>query len=546
MPRSTMSSADGSEHYWPNIKNAILQNPAGQPSSQRMKPKCPICFHTFDITTFRRPSGNAPTCVVLFCGHVMCRECLKETEESGLGGEDKKCPCCRTALACRCGKASKTFTVPDANTGPNAVFNAPLTKPEVPNGNVQPKCHQCTASGEWLGRIDNGDWPREAETMEPGAVRFIYGTIDALESEGRPVTPGSVSSAFGSVTNDEYQMLSSHRDDFISQRRPELERENPWFGGHREAGGLDRYSSSSRHHERRREVNVDYQAPLDSPLSPAALARRSEFEERRRIHDRLPEERSLHEQLSGLSLGGEPRFDAFGRPQRNERRDRTQQLYDEPGFVEPRRRDAMGGMPDSGDFRDRGMGREPWQRDAGMANHGDFGGRETGRQTGRDAFSSAQYGRDTGNPYADQRRRETDNPYSGQRGRDFGNDTPQARNTGNPYGGTPSGGDAGRHVCRHHVPNTQRDANTGRYPDTPRPRILHPERVPGPPGSDHAELLATFETSPEAQRIFQEDMEQKARGRITQEELSDPAFIEWRKREAVVDLEWSMAYPSGR
>ncbi|KAI8721347.1 RING-type domain-containing protein [Fusarium sp. LHS14.1] len=536
-----MSSTNGSEHYWPNIKNAILQNPAGQPSSQRMKPQCPICFQNFDITTFRRPSGNAPTCVVLFCGHVMCKECLRQTEESGAGGRDKKCPVCRTALACGCGQASKTFSVPDANTSPDAVFDAPLTKPESPNRNIQPKCHRCTASGEFLSRVDNGDLPREAETLEPGAARFIYGAMDALESEGRSVSPESVSSAFESVTNDEYQMLNRHRNDFISQRSRQLERENPWYGGHREAGGPDRHGSSSRHHERRHEVHVDYQAPLGSPLSPTAHARREEFEGRRRIHNRLPDEGSLQNQLSRLSLGGEPRFDAFGRPLRSEGRDRTQHRYDEP-----RRRDAMGDMPDSGDFRDRGMGREPWQRDAGMTNHGDFGGRETGRQTGRDAFSGAQYGqdtgspyagqhgRDTGNPYSHQRGRETDNPYSGQRGRDFGNDTPQARNTGNPYGGTPSGGDAGRQVCSH-----GHHFNTGRYLDSPRPRVLHPERVPGPPGSDYAELLATFETSPEAQGIFQRDMEMSGR----REEDCDPAYIEWRKREAVIDLEWRMAHP---
>ncbi|KAL2693567.1 hypothetical protein Neosp_000127 [[Neocosmospora] mangrovei] len=534
MPGSTMSSTNGSEHYWPNIKNAILQNPAGQPSSQRMKPQCPICFQNFDITTFRRPSGNAPTCVVLFCGHVMCKECLRQTEQSRVGGRDKKCPVCRTALACGCGQASKTFSVPDANTSPDAVFDAPLTKPESPNRNIQPKCHRCTASGEFLGRVNNGDLPREAETLEPGAAQFIYGAIDALESQGRSVSPESVSSAFESVTNDEYQMLNRYRNDFISQRSQELQRENPWYGGHGEAGGPDRRSSSSRHHERRRD-HVDYQAPLGSPLSPTAHARHGEFVERRRIHERLPEEGSLQDQLSRLSLGGEPRFDAFGRPLRSEGRDRTQQRYDEP-----RRRDAMGGMPDSGDFRDRGMGREPWQRDAGMANHGDFGGRETGRetgrQTGRDAFSGAQYGWNTGNPYSDQRRREIDTPYSGQRGRDFGNDTPQARNTGNPYGGTPSGG----HGCSRHR-HTQRDAITGRYPESPRPRVLHPERVPGPPGSDHAELLATFETSPEAQRIFQEDMEIITHGSIANPEHSNPAFIEWRKREAVIDVEWRMA-----
>lgn len=467
-----------------------------------MKPQCPVCLETFDIATFRKPSGNPPTCVVLFCGHVMCRRCLRQAEESGVGGEDKKCPCCRTALACRCGEASKTFTVPNANTSPDAVFDAPLTKPENPNGDVQPKCHRCAASREWLNRIDDGDWPREAETIEPGAVRFIYGTVDALESEGRAVTPGSVSSAFGSVTDDEYQMLINHRNDFISQRRPELESANPWFGGHREAGGLDRYSSSSRHDERRREVNVDYRAPLDPPLDTEARRRRGEFEERRRMHDRLPEERSLRDQLSGLNLGSESRFDAFGRPRRSNgrERERAQQRFDEPGFDEPRRRDA-------------GMG--------GMANYGDFGG---GRETGRDTFSGAQYGRDTGNP------------YSGQRGRDTGNGTPHTRNTGSLYGGAPYGGDIDRD---RRFPNTQREANPDPFSRTERGRgTTRPQSQYGRETGEDGDINAKFENNPEAQELFRESMERmRAYGNLTEEELSDPSYIAWRKREAVNETE---------
>ncbi|KAL6355910.1 hypothetical protein LRP88_09493 [Fusarium phalaenopsidis] len=517
MPRSTMSSANGSEHFWPNIKNAILQNPAGQPPSQRMKPQCPVCFETFDITTFRRPSGNAPTCVVLFCGHAMCRRCLRQAEESGVGGEDMKCPCCRTALACRCGEASKTFMVPDANTSPDAVFDAPLTKPENPNGDIQPKCHRCAASREWLNRIDDGDWPREAETIEPGAVRFIYGTVDTLESEGRPVTPGSVSSAFGSVTNDEFQTLIGHRNEFISQRRSELESANPWFGGHREAGGLNRYSSSSRHHERHREVNVDYQATLDPPLDTAARARRGEFEERRRMHDRLPEERSLQDQLSGLNLGGESRFNAFGRPRRSNGRERAQQRFDEPSFDEP----GFGERP----RRDAGMG--------GMANYGDFGG---GRETGRDTFSGAQYERDTHNPYSGQRGRETGNPYSGQRGRDTGNGAPQARNTGSLYGGAPYGRDTSRD---RRFPNTQREANPDPFSRTGRGReTTHPQSQYRRETGEDGDINAKFENNPEAQKLFRESMERmRAYGDRTEEELSDPSYIAWRKREAIIEAE---------
>ncbi|UPK89958.1 hypothetical protein LCI18_000893 [Fusarium solani-melongenae] len=560
MPRSTTSSANGSGNYWPNIKKAILQNPAGQLPSQHMKPHCPVCFETFDITTFRKPSTNAPTCEVLFCGHVMCSRCLIQLEESSVGGKDKKCPCCRTALACECGEVSKTFTVPDSNTSPDAVFKAPLTKLENPNGNFQPECHRCTASGEWLDLIDNGDLPREAETIEPGAAQFIYRAIDSLESEGRRVTPESVSSAFRSVTNDEYQMLASRRNDFVNQRRSELESTNPWFGGHREAGGPDRYSSSSRHHERRREVTVDYQAPLDPPLDTEARRRRSEFEERRRIHDRLPEERSLQDQLSGLNLGNESRFNAFGRPRRSNTGERAQQRSNEPRFGEPRRRDT-------------GMG--------GMASYGDFGG---GRETGRDTFSETQYGRDTGNPYSGQSGQETNNPYSGQRGRDTGNGTPHTRNTGNPYGGTPYGGDIGNPYSGQReretdnpysgqrrrdtgngapqarntgspyggapyggdtgrdrrFPNIQREANpdpfsrTERGRETTRPRSQHGRET----GQD-ADLDAKFENNPEAQQRFQKSMQRmRAYGDLTEEELSNPAYIAGRKRAAIQETEY--------
>ncbi|RSL57484.1 hypothetical protein CEP54_008232 [Fusarium duplospermum] len=510
-----MLSTNGSaEHYWPNIKKAILQNPAGQPDDQRMKPQCPVCFERFNITTFSRPSGNSPTCVVLFCGHVMCRGCLGQTERHNSEDAEKKCPCCRTPLACtQCGQASKTFAVPDANTTPDSVFEAPLTKPENPNTNVQPKCHRCAAGGEWLNRIDNGDYPRGAETIEPGAVRFFYGTVDALESEGRPVTPGSVSSAFGSVTNDEYQMLTSHRNDFMSQRRLELETANPWFGSD---FGRDRYGSSShRHehrHERRRETNIfdyrdpldspldsqaqfrlreyiDYQAPLDPPLDTEARFRRSDFEERRRIHDRLPDERSLRDQLNSLNLGSGQRLDPFGRPQRGDERGHAQHRFDESRFDERPRRDT------------------------GRANYDDFGGR---RDTGHDAFSDAQYGRDTGNRYSD------------RHGRDTGNGTPHARNTGNPFGGTQYG---------------EADPFAGMSTREMMQAVSHRQYARFVTQSD--ELLAEFEINPEAQRIYREEEANRPRERVlgdwTDEDRADPLFIRWRKEDAVRQAQWAAA-----
>ncbi|RSL39524.1 hypothetical protein CEP53_014000 [Fusarium sp. AF-6] len=528
-----MESVDGAaEHFWPNIKKAIMLNPTGQPEDQRMKPQCPLCFESFNITTFRRPSGSAPTCVVLFCGHIICSRCLGQTEEHNTGGAKKKCPCCRTKLACtKCRQVTKTFAVPDADTSPDSVFDAPLTKPENPNTNVDPICHRCTAGGEWLRRINNGEYPREAETIEPGAVQFFYGAVDALESEGRPVTPGSVSSAFGSVTNDEYHMLTSRRNDFMSQRRLELETTNPWFGSD---SGRDRHGSSGHRHEGRRETNVfDYQetnvfnyqdpqgSPLDSeahfrlreyymnyqdppepPLDAEARARREEFEERRRIHDRLPEDISLQDQLNSLSLGdghrhdrfgGGQRLGRFGRPEGGDERGHAQQRFDESRFDERPRRDAgMGGRAYAGvderPRRDTGMD--------GMTNYGDFGGR---RETAREILATTRYGRD---------------PYSDQHGRDTGIvGTPHLRNTGNPYGV-----EAGRAAASNRF---QRETRPGRETTTTTRQRSQYESMISPNG----DLLAEFERNPEAQRIYRESSERW----LTEEQRDDPFLVRWRK-----------------
>ncbi|RSL54581.1 hypothetical protein CEP51_014697 [Fusarium floridanum] len=550
-----MQSVDGAaEHYWPNIKKAIMENPTGQPEDQRMKPQCPLCLETFNITTFRRPSGRAPTCVVLFCGHIMCRGCLGQAEEHNIGGVKKKCPCCRTELACtKCRQVTKTFAVPDSNTSPDSVFDAPLTKPENPNTNADPICHRCTAGGEWLRRINNGEYPREAETIEPGAVQFFYGAVDALESEGRPVTPGSVSSAFGSVTNDEYHMLTSRRNDFMSQRRLELESANPWFGSD---SGRDRHRSSSHRHEHRRETNVfdyqetnvfdyqdpqgspldseaqfrlreyhiDYQAPLDPPLDAEAQRRRGEFEERRRIHDRLPEDISLQDQLSSLSLGdgqrpdrfgGGQRHDRFGRPERGDERGHAQQRFDESRFDErPRWEAGMGGRayggfdePSFGERPRRGADmtyddfdepsfRERPRRDTGMdgmTNYGDFGGR---RETAREILATTRYGRD---------------PYSDQHGRDTGIvDTPHLRNTGNPYGV-----EAGRAAASNRFQRETRPART-----ETRQRSQYESLV-----SPNTDLLSEFDRNPEAQRIYRESSERW----LTEEQRDDPFLVRWRK-----------------
>ncbi|RSL94512.1 hypothetical protein CEP52_012582 [Fusarium oligoseptatum] len=499
-----MESVDGAaEHYWPNIKKAIMLNPTGQPGDQRMKPQCPLCFETFNITTFRRPSGSAPTCVVLFCGHIICRRCLGQTEEHNTGGAKKTCPCCREPLACtKCRQVTKTFAVPDANTSPDSVFDAPLTKPENPNPNAKPTCHRCTAG-------------------------------DALESEGRPVTPGSVSSAFGSVTNDEYHMLTSRRNDFMNQRRLELETVNPWFGGD---SGRDRHGSSSHRHEGRRETNVfdyqetnvfdyqdpqgspldseaqfrlreyhiDYQAPLEPPLDAEARVRREEFEERRRIHDRLPEDISLQDQLSSLSLGDGHRPDRFGggqhldrfrRPERGDERGHAQQRFDESRFDErPRWEAGMGGRGYGG-FDEPSYSERP-RRDTGMdgmTNYGDFGGR---RETAREILATTRYGRD---------------PYSDQHGRDTGiEDTPHLRNTGNPYGV-----EAGRAAASNRFQRETRPART-----ETRQRSQYESLV-----SPNTDLLSEFDRNPEAQRIYRESSERW----LTEEQRDDPFLVRWRK-----------------
>ncbi|KAJ4313914.1 hypothetical protein N0V84_009156 [Fusarium piperis] len=476
---SGISSLNDGEAYWPNIKNAILYNPTGQPSDQSMAPQCPICLQKFSITTFRRPSGEALSCVVLFCGHVICRGCLQRANEAGVGGPDEKCPSCRTPLACtRCGQPYQTFTLPKAGESPDAVFEAPLTKSE--SSAVQPECHNCamsrTASREWLNRIDNGDLPREAETIEPGAVRFVYGTADALESEGRSVTQASVSSAFASVVNEEFQTLMTPRNDYISQRASELgrESENQHFGRRHETIGQDRPGSAGRRHEHRcRALNRQQERRrenLDPPnyysLYPETRPRRSGFEEHRRMHDRLPQERGLQDQFGGLNMGGGQCLDPFGRP------------LDAMGGGQGL--DPFGGPLDAGNpYTGGGRGTYPSELDPpnpfrdgyGNSYELDTGSRFPGTQLGRDVGMAA---------------------INGGFGRhEIGRGAfPDGRNTGNPYTNshTPAAasdtrrrGDAGRYYHDSHdssVSSVSSDSSVSMTPVTPV--------TPGPPRYVHS------------------------------------------------------------
>lgn len=387
--QSNMSTATGAEHFWPNIKRAILQNPNGQPPNQGMKPQCPICREKFSITTFSRPtSAEAPRCEVLFCGHVLCGNCLEETNRASARSAGKICPVCRAAVACEgCRQPFRTFSVPDANTSSNAVSNAPLTKNERPNRNTPRKCNQCSASGDWLDRIDSGNWPREAQTIEPGAGRFLYGAASALESAGRTVTPSSISSAFESVTNDEYDTLMSSRSEFMSQRTAELDRENPWFrASPRETGGGQDHQRS---YSRRTDDSVSRRSRVP-PASTETRGGRSDFEERRRIHDRLPE-RSIEDQLRGLNIGSSssrqqgPDSFAMSSRRHSDRRDDAQQRLSEFSLDGRRRRDAgMTNIDSFGGGRERG-GRDTL-RSSGTLPTGSGG--SANRRRRRPSFSS--------------------------------------------------------------------------------------------------------------------------------------------------------------
>ncbi|KAK7413306.1 hypothetical protein QQX98_007816 [Neonectria punicea] len=215
------------ESFWPNLRRYIRGN---TDTERPLKARCPICHEDFSVaglpdpqTDDAEPSNN--DCKITPCGHIFCRECLKEAMKAQTADAARTCPVCRLQLSCRqCGTLAKLATAPRAPSA-SAV---PLTMPE--GARFEPLCPRCVSRRRWMERLRRGRWPGDAAEMEPGFVLFLFTTLDALEDARQKPTADAVWAAFGSVLEDEFEGLNRERERFIAKdMRRAVEDGNHWF-----------------------------------------------------------------------------------------------------------------------------------------------------------------------------------------------------------------------------------------------------------------------------------------------------------------------------
>ncbi|KAM0427615.1 hypothetical protein ACHAPT_007576, partial [Fusarium lateritium] len=547
---SVVSSRAGSEElFWPNIKQAIWNEPSGQPQSQRMKPQCPICLENVSIATFRKPTGNPSRCVVLFCGHIICSECF-ERSRSVQEREMKECPCCRASLRCdKCRKPVQTFLAPEAGASPDSVFDMPPTKGEDPN--LKPLCPGCEAGGESLERIDSGDVPSEAETVEPGAAMFNYGAVDALEAQGRPMSQESVISAYGSVASAEYQTPMNNRQEFMGQWTPELQQANPLFtqgGGYHwhgyasyaeqdddTYGVLSQAETLNSHYgrfdddtrgvvSRAGTVNSHYGRFDDDTRSSTRRAEtRNSRHGRSRRHQqhRDSTHRGYRETTIEYQAPLDPPLDAEGRARRG-RLEAVRRIHDrlpEQTIADGFSSLSLGGGGQEEDRDRSGRPRRGRRDDAGSRdNHFPSSTTRYGRDADRDSYYF---------PGSQHRGEAAPNPFGGpQRGQDPYSPSPGSQHRGerapNPFGEPQHGRDPYSHFSGSHhrgeaaPPNPfggrQRGQDTGSranyFPAHPPPpphqdrrnRVRAPPMIPNPQGEEE-ELHQEYFSAEEQERL---------------------------------------------
>ncbi|KAK7427185.1 hypothetical protein QQZ08_006298 [Neonectria magnoliae] len=217
------------ESFWPNLRRYIL----GDADTKRpLKAWCPICREDFSVAGLPEPQANdaEPSNKVgkiTPCGHIFCRECLKEAMKAQTADAARTCPVCRLQLSCRqCGTLARMVTAPRAPSA-SAV---PLTMAE--GARFQPRCLRCVSRRRWMERLLRGRWPGDAAQIEPGFVLFLFTTLDALEDARRERTVDAVMAAFQTVLEDEFEELNRERERFIAKemRRARAAQDgNHWF-----------------------------------------------------------------------------------------------------------------------------------------------------------------------------------------------------------------------------------------------------------------------------------------------------------------------------
>ncbi|KAF5718794.1 hypothetical protein FGLOB1_1517 [Fusarium globosum] len=205
------------EAFWPTIKQAIDKGSNTNSDNQAITPQCPICMEPLPVKSF--PTEGELDAEVLLCGHVLCQPCRETWEQSELGN---RCPACRTTLICtRCEVNAIPLTIPKNGEGSSL-------PPAIPEG-PQKFCPDCQAEVEFHRAVENGEWPRNLDDLEPGFVGLFYHVVDDIEKSGDIATEGGVQEAVSDTIMQEFSNMMESRRMVTLRRGNTLRQANPWY-----------------------------------------------------------------------------------------------------------------------------------------------------------------------------------------------------------------------------------------------------------------------------------------------------------------------------
>ncbi|KAK4202040.1 hypothetical protein QBC40DRAFT_222290 [Triangularia verruculosa] len=157
--------------YWPQLKTWLRRFPHGPQSGAATLPvvRCHICMEDGEILTPCTPPqsiGISEAGIVLFCGHIMHKECYDNWAQHLTGlGQTVTCPTCRLDLVYTKDRASREGCVHTSHAYPLPVtyYQSNIIPPTKPEGGLIPNfCHPC--------RVDS--------------MKFIAGHISDLRRDG--------------------------------------------------------------------------------------------------------------------------------------------------------------------------------------------------------------------------------------------------------------------------------------------------------------------------------------------------------------------------
>ncbi|KAG4260767.1 hypothetical protein FPRO03_02590 [Fusarium proliferatum] len=227
------------EAFWPTIKQAIDKGSNTNSDNQAITPQCPICMEPLPVKSF--PTEGELDAEVLLCGHVLCQPCRETWEQSELGN---RCPACRTTLICiRCEVNAIPLAIPKNGEGSSL-------PPGIPEG-TQKFCPDCQAEVEFHRAVENGEWPRNLDDLEPGFVSLFYHVVNDIEKDGGVATEGRVQEAVSDTIMQEFSNMMESRRMVTLGRGNTLRQANPW------------YAENNSHQENRRVGVIGFDSDDD-------------------------------------------------------------------------------------------------------------------------------------------------------------------------------------------------------------------------------------------------------------------------------------------